>query len=170
MYNLLGTTFAALGNLDEAYEACSRELELNRSVGYDGYIASAEGNLAEVAMRLGDIPTAARHQKACLELAAANGSTAMVAFSLIVAARISGTSSNWPDALRLHAKGEQMLEGLGLVLYEDDVAESERLLAGGIEAIGAERADQEHAAGGSMTLTAAIDAANRVLDGAAHRG
>lgn len=168
MLNLLGSTSAALGDLDTAYDACSRELELNRVVGYDGYIASAEGNLAEVAMRIGDIPTAARHQKACLELAVSTGSTAMVAFSLIVAARIAGESSDWPDALRLHAKAESMLEELGLALYADDLAESERLLGDAAAGLGADTFGRERAAGAALEVTEAIDTANRVLVDASH--
>ena len=136
MYNLLCTTSAALGEMETAYEACAAELELNKIVGYEGYIASAHGNLAEVAMRLGDIAAAARHQAACLDLAVAQGSTTMVAFSLIVAARIAGSQDDWAKATRLHAQGEVLLEQTGLALYDDDRRQSDELLAASRDALG----------------------------------
>lgn len=138
MYNLLGTTSAALGDLETAYDACASELELNKVVGYEGYIASAHGNLAEVAMRLGDTAAAARHQADCLDLAVAQGSTTMVAFSLIVAARIAGGEGNWAMATPLHAQGEALLEQTGLALYDDDLRESEELLASARASLGDE--------------------------------
>jgi len=128
MYNLLGTTSAALGDMETAYDACSSELVLNEKVGYEGYITSAHGNLAEVAMRLGNVGAAAEHQRACLDLAVAQGSTTMVAFSLIVAARIAGGRAEWDTAVRLQAQADLLLEEIGLVLYEDDRREIDELL------------------------------------------
>jgi predicted ATPase/class 3 adenylate cyclase len=128
MYNLLGTTSAALGDLETAFDACRRELELNERLGYDGYVASAHGNLAEVALRLGDMPEAARHQRSSLSLAVAHGTPALVAFSLIVAARIAGWREEWATAVQLHTTAEAQLEEIGLVLYEDDRTESDALL------------------------------------------
>lgn len=138
MFNLLGTSSAALGDMETAYEALNDELVLDKVVGYHGTIAAAQGNLAEVAMRLGDIEAAALHQAACLELGLAQGSTAMVAFSLIVAARIAGGRQDWATATRLHAKGEELLEETGLALYDDDRDRSDELLAEAREALGNE--------------------------------
>lgn len=129
IYNLLGSTLAARGDLEASYEACAAELELNQALGYDGYSASAEGNLAEVAMRLGDVADAAAHQRACLERAVSLGSPAMLAFSLIMAARVAGASDDWSTAVRIHARGETLLTETGLILYEDDRRQSDELLA-----------------------------------------
>ena len=115
--------------METAFEACTEELELNKIVGYEGYIASAHGNLAEVAMRLGDTTAAAQHQAACLDLAVAQGSTTMVAFSLIVAGRIAGQQGEWATATRLHVQGEVLLEQTGLALYDDDRRQSDELLS-----------------------------------------
>lgn len=163
MYNLLCTTSAALGELDMAYDACTRELALYQALGDEGYIASAHGNLAEVALRLGDMPAAARHQRSCLDLAVAQGSHAMVAFSLIVAARVARWRQDWATAASLHAKAEAMLEETGLVLYEDDRRESEQLL----EAVRTELGEEEFAnrsrAGGELSLPEGVALADRVL-------
>jgi predicted ATPase/class 3 adenylate cyclase len=136
MYNLLGTTSGALGDLATSREAFAKELELNEAIGYEWGTASAHGNLAEVAMRLGDTAGAARHQAACLDLAAAQGSTAMVAFSLIVAAHLAGRAGDSGTAVRLHAKGEELLAETGLALYDDDRRQSDDLLASARSALG----------------------------------
>jgi predicted ATPase/class 3 adenylate cyclase len=163
MYNLLGTTLAALGDLEASFAACEADLKVSRAIGNDSYVASAEGNLAEVAMRLGDIASAAAHQRACLELAVALGSPAMLAFSLIMAARIAGAREAWGTAVRLHARGEEILHRTGLSLYEDDRRESDRLL----EQARRELADgfaASCASGRDLEVTDAVELAASVLE------
>lgn len=170
MYNLLGISSAAVGDLETAYEACRRELELNEALGLDGFVASAHGNLAEVALRRGDMPAAARHQRESLDLGVAQGSSAMVAFSLIVAARIAAWAGDWPMAGYLHARGEVLLDEIGLVLYPDDQRESEELLLRTREQLG----DGEYAAslerGRAMAIPTAVDRAKEVLLAASRMG
>ena len=163
MYNLLGTASAALGDFDTAYDAFHRELELNERLGYEGYVASAHGNLAEVALRLGDMPAAAGHQRSSLELAVALGSPASVAFSLIVAARIGGWQEDWITAVALHAKAEEQLEEIGLVLYEDDRRQSDELLASAREQLGNEAFSVAHSNGLEATLADAVRLADELL-------
>ena len=164
MYNLLGTALAALGDLQASYQACAAELELNRAIGYDAYVASAEGNLAEVAMRLGDVATAARHQRACLDLGLTLGSPAMLAFSLIMAARVAGTRGDWASAARLHSRGEALLNDTGLLLYDDDRRQSDELLADARDALGDDMFAASVGAGGDLEITDAAEQAASVLD------
>jgi tetratricopeptide (TPR) repeat protein len=170
MYNLLGSTSAALGDLDAAYDACERELELNEKLGDDSYVASAHGNLAEVAMRLGDMPAAAAHQQSCLHLAMTQGSPALVAFSLIVAARLAGWRTDWVKAVNLLAQGEEQLNEIGLVLYDDDLRQSQELLAAAREELGQEGVDAAYAQGRGATLPDAIDLADEMLTAAQQMG
>lgn len=163
MHNLLGTTSAALGDLDTAYESCAAELRLNREVGYEPGVASAHGNLAEVSLRLGDLPAAAHHQRACLELALTQGSPAMVAFSMIVAARVAGSRDEWDTAVRLHARAESMLEDTGLALYEDDRRESDELLAKGRGALGDAPFAAALGEGTGLPVSEAVGMADAVL-------
>ncbi len=163
MYNLLGTTSAAMGDLDTAYDACLEELELNQRLGYEGYVASAHGNLAEVALRLGDMPAAARHQRACLDLAVALGSPALVAFSLIVAARIAGWQHRWTTAVEIHSKAEGELDTIGLVLYDDDLEQSNKLLDTARRVLGEPEFEVARASGRGMTLPEAVTSADQVL-------
>ncbi len=166
MNNLLGTTSAALGDFDTAYDACLRELEINERLGYEGYVASAHGNLAEVALRLGDFSAAARHQRLSLELAMAQGTPALVAFALIVAARIAGWQETWTTAVAIHAKAEERLEEIGLVLYEDDLRQSEALLESAKRQLGDADFEGARSKGLAMTISAAVDLAYEIFSSA----
>ncbi len=163
MYNLLGTSAAALGDLETAYDALTEELALNEAIGAEGYVASAHGNLAETALRLGDVPTAAHHQRACLERGGAQGSSAMVAFSLIVAARIAGSRGEWPTAGALHARGEALLDEIGLALYEDDRRQSDELLARVRAELGDDGAAEAEREGLELPLPEAMRRADAAL-------
>ena len=88
MSNQLGIAAASLGDLDAAAEAFEQELDACRRLGDLAWLSGALSNLAEVELRRGMHAAAARHQRECLALAFELGSTAMVAFSLIVAARL----------------------------------------------------------------------------------
>jgi predicted ATPase/class 3 adenylate cyclase len=167
VYNLLGTTSAALGDFDTAARACQEELELNQALGYEGYIASAHGNLAEIALRVGDMAGAARHQRSCLDLAVSLGSTAMVAFSLIVAARVGAWQEDWTTAATLHFKAEELLEQTGLVVYEDDRREIEALLETLTLELGDEGVSDAKSAGEAMDVPQTVRLANQVLERAA---
>ena len=79
-------------------------------------------------MRRGDEPAAARHQAAALELAVQLGVTVMVAYSLIVAARIEGSHGEWSRAVTLHAAADRLLEETGAALYDDDRRMSDAML------------------------------------------
>jgi predicted ATPase len=163
MLNLLGTTAAALGDYETAYEACQEELELSERLGYEVYIASAHGNLAEVALRMGDMPLAARHQRACLELGLALGSQVMVAFSLVVAARVAGWDGDWEEAIVLHSRAEDLLAEIDLALYDDDARASEELLRAAMEILGSEAYDAARSHGRDLDLVAAAMRAERLL-------
>ena len=163
MYNLLGTASGALGDMETAYLAFIEERNLYQDIGYEWGVASAQGNLAEVALRLGDTGAAARHQGASLELAVAQGSTTMVAFSLIVAARLAGNGADWATACRLHAQGEALLAQTGLELYEDDRRESDALLSGARQELGEDAFERCLDSGRSLDVPEAIDLARSVF-------
>lgn len=166
IYNLLGSALGAMGDFEASYEACEAELELSRAIGDDRYIASAEGNLAETAMRLGDVEAAAAHQRECLDISLTLGSPAMVAFSLIMAARVAGARQDWGTAVRLHARGEALLAEIGLMLYEDDRRESDALLAEARTRLGDEFFEGERRAGRDLEVTEATKLADSVLESA----
>lgn len=163
MYNLLGITSAALGDLEAAYDACRHELELNERLGYEGYVAASHGNLAEVALRLGDMVAAADHQHASLSLAVAQGAPAPVAFSLIVAARIAGWRGEWQKAVELLACGEEQLAKIGLILYQDDLAQSQTLLEQARLELDEDALEKAIATAARMSISDAVEMADDVL-------
>ena len=170
MYNLLGTSAGAMGDMDVAKDAFVEELALNQSLGDEAYVAASLGNLAEVAMRQGDFREAARYQADCFEQAVALGSVTVLAFSMITAGRLAGHLENWPVAVRLHSKGEQLLEETGLVLYDDDRSESDELLQSAHAELGAEHFAQEVAKGSELDMDRAVDLTREQLAVAAKSG
>jgi predicted ATPase/class 3 adenylate cyclase len=152
MWNLLGLARSAAGDLRGALAAFEEEREEHSRAGHEAFLAGAEGNLAEIALRLGDTATAARHQHACLELALALGQPVMVAYSLIVAARLAAAGEDWWTSARLGAKANDILKEIGQRLYDDDLQASERLRAAAQEHLGAK--DYAEAAGSGLSLDA----------------
>lgn len=167
MYNLLGSSAGAMGDMDAAKDAFVEELALNRSLGDEAYVAAALGNLAEVAMRQGDFSVAAQYQADCFEQAVALGSVTVLAFSMITAARLAGHLENWPVAVRLHSKGERLLETTGLVLYDDDRKESDELLDRARKELGAEQFEQAVDEGADLGTDSAVDLTRTQLAAAA---
>lgn len=163
MYNLLGTTLGALGDLEGAWTALQSELRLNQRVD-EAAVSASHGNLAETALRLDDLEQAAHHQARCLELALEQGSSAMVAFSLIVAARLAGSLEQWERGTELHARAEVMLDEMGLSLYEDDQRESDRLLRAARSNLGAEGFERAAARGRELSVSSAARTANEVFE------
>ena len=87
----------------------------------------------------------------------------MVAYSLIAAARVAGSGREWVAAVHLHAKGEALLSEIGLVLYDDDRQESDRLLTGAGDALGKASFDAALQEGGALEMPDAIRLADSVL-------
>ena len=87
----------------------------------------AEGNVAELALRNGDLASAARHQRASLDLAVAVGRPIGVALSFVVAARLAAPSDPGV-AGQLQAKAEAILAENDYRLYDDDLAASQQML------------------------------------------
>jgi hypothetical protein len=127
MLNLLTIASYFLGDVERAQAAVTGELAVARELADEHLMAIAEGNVAELALRRGDTEAAARHQAACLDLGLALGRPIAVAYSLIVAARL--TTGGDPDrAVQLHTKAEALLADNGHQLYDDDLRASQDML------------------------------------------
>ena len=119
MWNLVG--LATAGEDDAtALAAFEEELRAYEELGHEVWIASASGNVAEVALRIGDRAMAARRQGTSLRLGVEQGSTIMVAYSMVVAARLAAGAAVWADALRLGVLADIFLRSSEVILYEDD--------------------------------------------------
>jgi len=162
MWNLLGIARYRVGDLQRAFDAFAEERAEHIEAGHEAFVATAETNLAELAMRLGDPSAAARHQHACLELAMALGQPVMLAYSLILAGRISAAAGDWPTAVRLQARAGTMLDETGHRLYDNDLEASEQLLSAAADHLGSDF-DATFRAGVAMDTPAAAALAEEVL-------
>jgi predicted ATPase/class 3 adenylate cyclase len=162
MSNLLAIASYFLGDTQSAEAAFSEELEMARRLGDEHLMAIAEGNVAELAVRRGDVRTAARHQAACLELGLALGRPVAVALSSIVAARLTAAADP-VRAAQLHAKAEAILAESGHQLYDDDLRASGEMLTAVEEALGEERFHAIRDEGRSLTLADAASLAGDAL-------
>jgi predicted ATPase/DNA-binding SARP family transcriptional activator len=162
MLNLLAIASYFLGDVTRAQAAFSDELDVARELGDEHLIVLAEGNVAELAMRRGDTAAAASHQAACLHLGLALGRPVAVAYSLIVAARLTaGTDPG--RAARLHAKAELVLADSGHKMYDDDLRASEEMLERVRRDIGEVEYRQACDSGRSLTLLNAAALAQDAL-------
>lgn len=163
MWNLLGLARTASGDLRGALVAFEQERAEHQAAGHEAFLTGAEGNLAEIALRLGDTVSAARHQRSCLESAIALGQPALVAYSLIVAARLAGVSGEWPIAARLHAKARAMLDETGQRLYDEDLAAADQLVADARAFLGDEKFTAATVEGFALDALSATALADHVL-------
>ncbi len=113
-----------------------RSLDLLIVDGHEGVMSMAHSNIAEAALRLEQFAVAARHQRASLELGLALGQRVLVAYSILVAARIAARGGGWRDAVQLQISAVEMLEASSHRLYESDQRLGEELLAGASEVLG----------------------------------
>ena len=167
MWNQLGVAAGGLGDFDAAEDAFRHELAVYEQLGDERFEAGAHGNLAEAALRRGDVVTAARHQRACLEQALHLGTPVQVAFSEIVAARIAATNDDWETAARLHGHADGLLDETGAALYDDDRVVSEQMLDRARAQLGDTLFEATRAAGRALTLPAAAALADHTLAGVA---
>ena len=163
MSNLLGIASLSLGDLDQAFAAFERELQAMEQLGYELFVASAHGNLAEVALRQGRTDVAARHQRECLELGLALGTPVMVAYSFIVAARMAAGDGAWDVATLLHSRAEAMLDETGISLYTDDALASDAMLADVEAQLGERGFAATRAAGRDIEVQVAVALATEVF-------
>lgn len=163
MLNLLGLSSHFAGDDAAAAAAFDQELLLARSLDDDHLTAIAEGNLAELALRYGDLTTAARHQRACLDLGMALGSEVQIAYSMVTAAALAA-SADPVLSVRLNAKAQQVLSENGHQLYDEDLAACEQMSQSNRRILGDAPFDAESAAGRALLLPDAAQLAGQALD------
>ncbi len=121
MQNLLGIALADAGDLVAAADAFAAELAAAERLGDELLVTRAHANAAELALRVGDLGSAARHQRSCLHLATVLGQPVFVAYALIVAATLV-VPEEPPEAVALLASAERILVEAGHRLYVQDEA------------------------------------------------
>lgn len=162
-WSIIGMASVAEGDLVGAVEAYSRELEAVTEGGLEAHLSTSHGNLAEVYLRLGDRVAAAHHQRACLELARANGETVPTAFSIIVAGALLIAEGSLERGVTLYHAGAESLDRAGLVLWEADATSTEDMLDHVRTQLDEGSFAQAVEEGRRMPIASAADEAARVL-------
>ncbi len=163
LYDLLGIATAARGDLAASAEAFREELRAATTAGIEAHLATVHGNLAETYLRLGDEAAAARHQAVSLGLARDWGQPVVIAFALMVAARLASAHRRPHEAIVLEAKADQLLAEADYALYDEDEAIRSRFLADAASRLGDEEFAASRAEGNALAVDAAADLAERVL-------
>lgn len=161
LVNLLGIACGEAGDVADAARWFARELELSQELNMAVVLPSVHANLAEVLLRVGDERGAAREQLSCLALSMQYGQSLMVAFSAMVAARLSAQADDWQTAAQLQIAAEQLLDELGEVLYSSDRAAADELLDGCRVRLGESVVDELQSA--PFPLDATIELSEDVL-------
>lgn len=159
--NLLGIACGEAGDEVDAAHWFARELELSQELNMAVVLPSVHANLAEILLRVGDERGAAREQLACLTLSMQYGQSLMVAFSAMLAARLSALADDWQTAAQLQIAAEQLLDQLGEVLYSSDRAAADELLDGCCAHLGESAVDELQRA--PLPLDATIELSEDVL-------
>ena len=168
LHNLLGIALGALGDVAGAAAAFQDEMAAASSAGMEVFLATTHGNLAEARLQLGDEVEAAAHQATSLELARACGQPVPVAFSMMIAARLSASQGDHHEAVVLQAAADQVLEGASYALYDEDAEVRASLMTAARGVLGAAGFDAAVVRGRGLDEEEAADLAAAVL-GEVHR-
>jgi predicted ATPase/class 3 adenylate cyclase len=160
LFNLLAIASAALGDAEAAAEACAEELRAATAAGIDTFLATTHANLAEAYLTLGRRALAAEHQRISLGLAREQGQPVLVAFGLMIAARLVPDARS---AVVLQTKADELLAAADYALYEDDRRVRLALLEEAAERVGPEDFEAAVDAGRALVVDEAVDLAERVF-------
>ena len=164
LLNLIGIASAERDRVGDAIDALRAELDAEEEAGLELMQCTTRSNLAEALLQAGDLAGAARHQRDVLDEARANQDSTLVAFSLLVAARLCLTAGDASEALVLQTAGTRMLDDAGVALFASD-ADELSAAAGRIEqALGEPDHTRATHAGTSLGNDAAADRAAVALD------
>ena len=163
LYDLLGVTTAALGDLEASAQAFTEELAAATAADIEPGLGTVHANLAETYLRLGNEPAAAHHQAISLGLARDWESPVLVAFGLMVAARMASARDRFRDAVVLQTKADAMLADADFALYEEDERIRSGLLSDASSGLATDDFESAVAAGTSITADAAANLAEGVL-------
>lgn len=169
LHNLRALAAHAMGDLTTARDALRIEIAEGEAAGLSTFTATSHGNLAELHLLAGDIEAAAEHQARCLELARAQRQRVLMAFSMIVAARLLTIDDRHEEGTRLHAAAIALLAATGYSLYPADQAAIDHDLERARRDLPVRSFEQAYTAGRALGPDDAADLAAGVLAAAAAR-
>ncbi len=160
--SLLGIARVMTGELEAAVAAFEAELHAATLAGLDRFLVATHGNLAEVHLQLGDETAAMCHQRIALGLAREHRPT-LVAFSLMIAARLQVSHGAPAEAVALQSCADRLLAAAGYVLYEEDRATRSTVLDDARSRLGAAAFAEAVQRGHALGADAAADRAEQIL-------
>ncbi len=163
LYDLLGIAAGSLGDLPASAEAFREELRCAEAGGLDTFVPTIHANLAETYLKLGDEPRTALHQLTALGLARATGQPVLVAFSLMVAARLAVGRARTADAVALQTCADRLLLEAEYALYDEDEDIRAGLLDRAAEVLGRDGYVLARNLGRELGVDAAADLAEALL-------
>ena len=158
LLNLIGIASAEQNRVGDAINALRDELTAEQEAGLELMQCTTRSNLAEALLQAGDMAGSAQHQGDVLDESRSNQDSTLVAFSVLVAARLCLAGGDADEALVLQTAGTRMLDDAGVALFASD-AEALAAAAARIEQM-LDRIDHDRAAGEGAALTP-DDAADR---------
>jgi predicted ATPase/class 3 adenylate cyclase len=163
LQNLRGIALGTLGDLPGAAAAFAEELAAASAAGMETFLATTNGNLAEAQLQLGDEAAAAGHQAIALDLARAYGQSVVIAFSMMIAARLTAARGQSRQAVVLQSAADDVLAGASYVLYDEDAEVRAALMSAARSDMGETEFDRAVAEGRGLDNDAAADLAASVL-------
>jgi predicted ATPase/class 3 adenylate cyclase len=163
LYDMLGIALGMLGDANAAVAAFEEELVAASAAGMEMFVAAAHGNIAETQLQLGDDAAAAEHQAMSLELARAYGLPVLIAFSMMIAARLAAARVRVREAVVLQAAADRALADVSYALFDEDAEVRAVLMAAARAELGDEDFDRAVAEGHGLDHDAAADLAAGVL-------
>jgi non-specific serine/threonine protein kinase len=163
LQNLLGIALSTRGDVAGAAAAFEEELTAASAADMETFLGTTHSNLAEAQLQLGDDAAAAGHQATALELARAYGQPVLVAFSMMIAARLTAARGRAREAVVLQAAADEVLAGASYALYDEDAEVRGALMGAACGELGQEQFDQAVAQGCALDADDAADLAAGVL-------
>jgi hypothetical protein len=163
LQNLRGIALGTLGDLPGAAAAFAEELAAASAAGMETFLATTNGNLAEAQLQLGDEAAAAGHQAIALDLARAYGQSVVIAFSMMIAARLTAARGQSRQAVVLQSAADDVLAGASYVLYDEDAEVRAALMSAARSDLGETEFDRAVAEGRGLDNDTAADLAASVL-------
>jgi predicted ATPase/class 3 adenylate cyclase len=163
LQNLLGIALGTLGDVPGAAAAFEEELAAASAAKMETFLATTHGNLAEAQLQLGDEASAAGHQATSLDLARAYGQSVVIAFSMMIAARLTAARGQARQAVVLQSGADEVLAGASYALYDEDADVRAALMSAARSDLGETEFDRAVAEGRGLDNDAAADLAASVL-------
>ena len=163
LYDLLGVASAALGDLEASAQAFTEELAAATTADIEMPLGTVHTNLAETYLRLGNESAAAHHQAISLGLARDWESPVLIAFGLMVAARMASARGRSREGVILQSKADALLTDANYALYEEDERIRSELLSAASSSLGSDEYEAAVAAGAVVTTDKAANLAEAVL-------